>query len=421
VSFEDELQGKDLSERKREILAMNHEYLMPNRVETWLAFGIPLVIEKREGYRLWDVDGHEVLDFHLNGGTYNLGHRHPALLAELREALESLDVGNHHFPSEARGRLAKALAECTPGELHYTVFAPSGSEANDVAIKSARRATGRRKVVAFEAAYHGASGLSGAVGEPKNARYFGSAFEEDFIRVPFDDLDALEAALRGEDVALFMAETLPATYGFPIPSASYYAEARKICDRHGTLLLADEVQTGLGRSGELWAIEKLGCVPDMLTTGKGLGGGLYPIGAVVMSKKVGEWLSERGWGYVSTFGGSELGCRVGVKALELYQAAETRERVRDNAVYMRAGLDTLAKRYPYLSDIRQLGVIFGLGFGDQGAAVRMSSLLYKNGLWAMFAGFDMRYIQFKLGLLVDHAYCDEALDKLEKTLREVTG
>lgn len=406
------------SARKEEILRLNHEYVAPNRVESWLGAGIPLVIGRREGYRIWDIDGAELQDFHLNGGTYNLGHRNPELLAAMREALETLDVGNHHFPSEARGVLAERLATHTPGDLHYSVFTPSGSEANDVAIKSARRATDRRKVVTFDKAFHGASGLSGAAGENTNAEYFNSDFPGDFVRVPFNDLDALDDALKGRDVAAFLAEPLPATFGFPVPDPAYYSAARKLCDEYGTLLIADEVQTGLGRSGALWAVDALGVQPDMLVTGKGLAGGLYPIGAVVMTRDAGGWLRENGWGYVSTFGGAEIGCYVAARALDITVAPETSALVRDNAAYMRAGLDSLQDRYPYLSDIRQLGVIFGLGFDDSAGGMRMARTLYKHGLWAMFAGFDRRYLQFKLGLLVDKAYCDEALGKLEAALKE---
>jgi len=125
----------DFSERKRRTLGLAHEYLIPGRVETFVGLGIPLVIGRRDGYRFWDVDGHELMDFHLNGGTYNLGHRHPALVQALEEALRTLDIGNHHFPSEARAELAVKLAACTPGDLHYTVFASGGSEAVDVAIE----------------------------------------------------------------------------------------------------------------------------------------------------------------------------------------------------------------------------------------------------------------------------------------------
>jgi acetylornithine/succinyldiaminopimelate/putrescine aminotransferase len=409
------------SERKRRILELNHEYLMPNRVNSWLGAGIPLVIGKREGYRIWDIDGAELQDLHLNGGTYNLGHRNPVLLDAMREALEALDVGNHHFPSEARGVLAEKLARLTPGDLHYSVFTPSGSEANDVAIKTARHATGRRKVVAFEMGFHGASGLSGAVGEDSNARFFNSAFPDDFIKIPFNDLQALESVLRGRDIAAFLAEPLPATFGFPVPDSDYFPTARRLCDDAGTLLIADEVQTGLGRSGSMWAMEALGTQPDMLVTGKGLAGGLYPIGCLVMTKRVGEWLTENGWGYVSTFGGAEIGCHVASRVLDLTIAEETTSAVSKNAAYVRRGLDSLQDRYPFLTDIRQLGVIFGLGFDDPVGGMKMARALYKTGLWAMFAGFDRSYLQFKLGLLVDEPYCDEALGKLETALKSVSG
>lgn len=421
MSIDELISRSGPSARKRHIFELNYEYLIPNRVQSWLGAGIPLVIARREGYRIWDVDGAELQDLHLNGGTYNLGHRNPALLGAMREALETLDVGNHHFPSEARGVLAEKLARLTPGDLHYSVFTPSGSEANDVAIKTARHVTGRRKIVAFEMGFHGASGLSGAAGEDTNAKFFNSDSPGDFIRIPFNDLDALEAALREDDVAAFLAEPLPATFGFPVPDPGYYAAARKLCDSSGTLLIADEVQTGLGRSGSMWAIEALGGNPDMLITGKGLAGGLYPIGCVVMTRSAGEWLTHNGWGYVSTFGGAEIGCHIASRVLDLTIAPETTTAVKDNAAYMRRGLDSLQDRYPFLSDIRQLGVIFGLGFDDPVGGMKMARALYKNGLWAMFAGFDRRYLQFKLGLLVDRPYCDEALEKLETALKSTSG
>ena len=167
----------------------------------------------------------------------------------------------------------------------------------------------------------------------------------------------------------------------------------------------------------MWAIEAMGTTPDILVTGKGIAGGLYPMGCVVMTPTAGSWLKENGWGYVSTFGGSEIGCHVASRALDITAAPETAIIVRENAAHMRRGLNALQDRYPYLADIRQLGIILGLGFADEAGGMRMARALYQNGLWAMFAGFDRRYLQFKLGLLVDTAYCDEALDKLEAALK----
>lgn len=420
MPLQEMLDRVEMSARKRRIFELNHTYLMPMRVETWLGAGVPLSIGRREGYRIWDVDGRELQDFHLNGGTYNLGHRHPQMVAALREALETLDVGNHHFPSEARGELARLLARLTPGDLHYSVFTPSGTEANEVAIRTARHVTGRRKIVALSAGYHGGAGLSGAAGDDGNAVYFNSAYTDEFIKVPFDDLDAMRAALSAGDVAAVLIEPVPATFGFPVPGGDYLPGIRRLCDETGTLLIADEVQTGLGRSGSLWAIEAFGVVPDMLVTGKGLAGGLYPIGAVVMSRKAGEWLNEQGWGYVSTFGGAEPGCVVAAKGLELCASESTARNVADMSAYLARGLADIQSRHSYLFDVRQKGLIAALGFDEPMGGIRMSGALYEAGLWAMFAGFDRRYVQFKPGLLVDRAYLDEAFEKLETALKRVT-
>ena len=199
----------------------------------------------------------------------------------MSDALSELDIGNHHFASGVRAQLGRELARLTPGTLTYSVFCASGSEANDVAIKTARRATGRRKIVALAAGYHGRTGLSGAAGEDASARYFLSD-SPDFLTVPFGDLDAVEGHLRGGDVAAVLLETVPATYGFPQPPPGYLAGVRSLCDEYGALYIADEVQTGLGRSGMLWAVEAHGVEPDILVTGKGLSGGLYPIAAAVI-------------------------------------------------------------------------------------------------------------------------------------------
>lgn len=421
MSLAEALEGLEISPRKREILTQNHTYLMPNRVELWAGAGVPLVIGRREGYRLWDIDGHMLQDFHINGGTYNLGHRHPEMVAALVEGVATLDVGNHHFPSEARGKLAARLAELTPGALHYSVFTPSGSEANDVAIKSARHATGRRKIVCLEAGYHGASGLSGAAGDDGNAVYFHSAYPDEFLKVPFGDLDAVEKALSAGDVAAVLIEPIPATFGFPIPGDDYLPGVRALCDRYMSLLIADEVQTGLGRTGQLWACDTFGVEPDMLISGKGLAGGLYPVGVVVMTRHVGEWLGERGWGYVSTFGGSELGCAVALRGLELSASPETARNVAEMSDHLASGLAELQSRHPYLCDVRQKGLIVGLGFDDPNGGLRMSAALYQTGLWAMFAGFDRRYLQFKPGLLVDRAFLDEAFEKLDTAIARAAG
>ena len=209
---------------------------------------------RREGYRIHDVDGRSWLDLHLNGGVFNLGHRNPELVAVLVEALGELDIGNHHFPSVERSLLAADLVEATPG-MAYAVFASGGGEAIDLAIKSARRATGRRRIVSVAGAYHGHTGLALAAGDREAAESFLSqGTEDEFPQIPFNDLPALEAALAAAPTAAVILETIPATIGFPVPDPGYLTGVRELCDRFGALYIADEVQTGLGRTGSLWAV-----------------------------------------------------------------------------------------------------------------------------------------------------------------------
>ncbi len=403
---------------KAAVLRRSREYLFPHRIDTMASVGVDLVIGQRAGYRFWDLDGREYMDFHLNGGTFSLGHRNPQLLATLRESLEYADIGNHHFTNPPRAELAERLAQATG--LQYSVFTPSGAEANDVAIKSARRHTGRRKIVALEQGYHGRSGLSGAAGDDKTAAWFGSDYPGEFVKVPFNDVEAMERALAGGDVAAVLMETIPATSGFPLPEPGYLPAVKALCERHGTVYVADEVQTGLGRTGKLWGVECWDVQPDILITGKCLSGGLYPVSAAVLSRELGTWLAEDGWGYVSTYGGAEPGCAVGCTALQMCADPATLANVETIAEYIGRGLRDIQSRHPFLLEVRQQGLVMGLKFDAPDGGARMTGALYKHGLWAMFAGFDPSVLQFKPGLLVDTHYCDEALQRVEDALADLT-
>jgi acetylornithine/succinyldiaminopimelate/putrescine aminotransferase len=412
-----------MNDEKRRALELAARHVCPDRVRTFGAIGVDLVIGRREGYRIWDLDGRELLDLHLNGGVFNLGHRHAELVATLRDALDTLDVGNHHFPSLARAELAEALVRTMPGDLRLVVFAPSGGEAIDVAIKSARHATQRRTIVSIRKGYHGHTGLALAAGDDRFSRLFLSdGPPDDFVQVPFNDLDAMEEALRHHQVAAVVLETIPATYGFPLPAPGYLPGVKALCERYGALYVADEVQTGLGRTGRLWGVECFGVEPDILVTGKGLSGGLYPISAAVLTPRAGRWLEEDGWAHVSTFGGAELGCRVAEKVLEITCRPDVLANVAAVSDRLAAGLETLRARHPgWLVEIRRQGVIMGLRFAHERGGQLMTRALYDAGVWAMFAGLDTSVLQWKAGLLVDAAYCDEALSRLEDGMRRCTA
>ncbi len=402
---------------REEVLALAERYLCPDRVRTFRALGGGIVMGRREGYRIHDVDGRAWWDLHLNGGVFNLGHRNPELVATLAAALDELDIGNHHFPSVERAQLAEQLVGLTPG-AHYAVFSSGGGEAVDLALKSARRATGRRRIVSASGAYHGHTGLALAAGDRHAAESFLSTGPDDeFVRVPFDDPAALERALAAEPTAAVVLESIPATSGFPMPSPGYLGLVRELCDAHGALYVADEVQTGLGRTGSMWAVEREGVVPDVLVTGKGLSGGLYPIAATLLSERAGAWLEDDGWANVSTFGGAELGCRVARAVLDLTTRPETRQRVDTLARTFSAGLRALAARHPdWLVEVRQAGLVIGLRFAHPLGGVVMTTVLHEAGVWAMFADFDRSVLQVKPGLLLTDVEAAEVLARVGAAL-----
>ncbi len=408
---------------KSEILEKSIRWWNPGKTKQWQKDGVDLVIGKRKGYYLYDMNGKELMDVHLNGGTYNLGHCNPELTATLKQALDQFDIGNHHFPAIGRALLAEELFHVTPRSLKYSIFSSGGGEAIDIAIKSARYATKRRKIVSIEYAYHGHTGLAVSLGNERYSKPFLSKGDPaEFVHVPFNDLEAMKRALATEDAAAVIIETIPATYGFPLPNEGYLASVKRLCEMYGTLYIADEVQTGLLRTGRLWGIEHYNIEPDILVTAKGISGGIYPIGATVVSEKVGQWMNEDGFAHISTFGGAELGCIVALKVLEILKREEVVQNVDFVARYLRAGLEAIKKNNPdFFVGIRQLGVVMGLEFNHPEGAKYVMRELYEQGVWAIYSMLDPRVLQFKPGLLCDQSYCDKLLERCEIGIKKAAS
>lgn len=401
-------------ESKDEVLAKSQKYWNPGKTRFWMDAEVPLVIDRREEYFLYDMSGRRLIDMHLNGGTYNLGHRNPEVVRAISDGMNHFDIGNHHFPALTRTALAEALIASAPPNLTKVIYGSGGGEAIDIALKTARHTTQRRKIVSVIKAYHGHTGLAVSAGDDRFSRLFLADQPEDFPKVPFNDLDAMESALRSGDVAAVIMETIPATYGFPLPAPGYLEAVKRLCEQHGTLYVADEVQTGLMRTGEMWGITKHGIEPDIMVIGKGISGGMYPISAVLASERAAGWLSEDGFGHISTFGGAELGCLAALKTLEICGRAETRSMVHYIADAVGLGLERIRADYPdWFVGIRQNGVVIGLEFGHPEGAKLVMKHLYENGIWAIFSTLDPSVLQFKPGILLRPELCDELLDRTE--------
>ena len=404
-----------MSKEKDDLIARSKQYWNQGKTSEWQRMGVDLVIDRREAYYLWDVDGRRLIDVHLNGGTYSLGHRNPEVVEAVREGMAYFDIGNHHFPSIMRTHVAEMLERLTPAGLKRTIFASGGAEAIDIALKSARNATKRRKIICIERCYHGHTGLAVQVGDDRFSKLFLSdAPPEEVVKVPFNDLDRMLSAIAVGDAACVIMETIPATYGFPLPEPGYLEAVKELCELHGSVYIADEVQTGLMRTGEMWGITKHGIEPDILVTGKGLSGGMYPIAAVLVSEQCAGWLTEDGFAHISSFGGAELGCVAALKTLEILTRPQTRSMVHYIADLVGCGLRDIQARYPdWFTGIRQNGVVMGLEFNHPEGAKYVMRHLYETGVWAIFSTLDPRVLQYKPGVLMTPELCEELLERTE--------
>jgi putrescine aminotransferase len=378
--------------------------------------GIDFCFGRREGVWVWDVDGQRrLIDCHCNGGVFNLGHRHPRVVAALRRGLEELDIGNHHLVSEHRALLAERLAALCPGDLNRVVFGVGGGEAIDLAIKLARGHTGRSKVLSARGGFHGHTGLALATGDEEYRGPF-EPLSPGFRQVPFGDLAALEAAMD-DDTAVVILETIPATLGIVLPPEGYLAGVRALCDTWGAVMIADEVQSGLGRCGAVWGIDTYGIVPDVLVTAKGLSGGLYPLSATVYREHLNPFLHEHPFIHISTCGGAEVGCTVGLEVLNILDEPGFLEHVRQMAGLFEEGLGQLRKKYPeLLVEVRQRGLMMGLKMANESCGPLMTLAGFAHGLLTIYANHDKSVSQLLPPLTIQEDEVAQVLASLDGML-----
>jgi len=405
-----------LSLGKEQVLHDFSDYVSSGKADFFQKYGMDFVMGRREGSYIYDLDGEKRLfNLHCNGGVFNLGHRNNELMELLRESLDELDIGNHHLMSRERAKLARQLAELMPGDLTYTVFGVSGGEAIDLAIKVSRGYTHRSKVISAKGGYHGHTGLALATGDEHFRKPFGSQ-QPGFVQVPFGNLKAL-ADEANEETAAVILETVQATFGMVIPSSEYLQGVRELCEELGIVLIIDEVQTGLGRTGKLWAFEHFDIIPDIVVLGKGLSGGIYPITATVLRKPLESVFHDDPFIHISTFGGAELGCRVASRVLEISSDSQFLDKVNRLALLFREGVDTLqGKHGKFLKGLRQLGLMMGLELRDEISGPLLTKTAYDNDLLMVYAGNDTSISQFLPPLVMNESDVNYVLDQLDKAL-----
>ena len=401
---------------KKQIISDFREHVSSGKADTYKKYGMEFVIGERRGAYITDVTQNKTLiNCHSNGGVFNLGHRNPEIIEAMVKATESFDIGNHHFISSQRARLGRQLADLMPGDLNYTVFGVSGGEAVDLALKLARGYTHRKKIVSLLGGYHGHTGLSLATGDEQYRSPFGENLPH-FEQVPFGDLEAARKAITTETAA-FIMETVPATLGIAVPDKAYMQAIREHCTETGTLMIIDEVQTGLGRTGKLWAFEHYDILPDIVVLGKGLSGGMYPVTATVFREPFEKFFNKNPFIHVSTFGGSEIGCEVAMKVLEISSDPEFLNHVNEIATLLEKGYTRLLKKHKkYIAGFRQLGLMTGIEFHEEKHGPLFTKAAYECGMFSLYSNNDQRVCQLLPPLIITGDQAEEILDKTDKAI-----
>lgn len=340
--------------------------------------GFHTLEQSARGAVITDIFGHDYIDCGSYGVFFH-GHNHPKIVRAVQEQLERMALSGRIIPNRGPADLGRVLAEVTPGDIQYSFFCNSGTEAVEGALKLARAFTGRPEFVAAKGAFHGKTfGALSASGRD----LFRQPFEPllpGFSHVPFGDVSAVEAAVSDQTAAVIL-EPIQGEGGVQIPPDNYLSEVRDICDRRGALLILDEVQTGIGRTGKMFCCEHYGVTPDLITMAKSLGGGVMPIGAFCAKPEVFEIFDENPYIHSSTFGGNPLACAAGIAAIRTIQEEGLLEQAAAKGEYLIRGLKQAADRFPrVVNEIRGKGLLIGVELADDGLfGLVMSELLDRH-------------------------------------------
>jgi taurine--2-oxoglutarate transaminase len=339
----------------------------------------PLPVAGAEGRFFWDYDGNRYLDFASQLVNVNLGHQHPKVVAAIKEQADKLTTIGPPMAHETRSELARLIAEVTPGDLTMSFFTNGGAEANENAIKLARWYTGRHKIVARYRSYHGATaGSISATGDPR--RWFAEPGIPGIVRMldpytyrcPAGHPDPcpvctgaphLEEILQYEgpqNVAAVIMETIVGTNGVIVPPDGYLQSIREVCDRHGILLILDEVMAGFGRTGKWFGCENWDVVPDIITVAKGINSGYVPLGAMVIREPLAEWVQDKYFAGGLTYSGHVLACASAIASIEAFQEEGIVENAAAMGEALAAGLAGLQERHPSVGEVRGKGLFWGI-------------------------------------------------------------
>ncbi|MBC8143160.1 MAG: aminotransferase class III-fold pyridoxal phosphate-dependent enzyme [Armatimonadetes bacterium] len=379
-------------------------YVNPAALNLLKLGGFDKVEWRGNGATITDLHGKSYIDCLGGYGVFALGHAHPEIVAAVQAQAATLPLSSKTFLNKPLADLCERLAQLAPGDLQYTFVSNSGTEAIEAALKFARAATKRTNFVAAHGAYHGKTfGALSASGRDVYKTPF-APLVPGFSHVPFGDFDALTGAVDANTAAVIL-EPVQGESGIRIPPRGYISHAREVCDKHGALLILDEVQTGIGRTGKMFACDYCKVAPDILVLAKALGGGVMPIGATMGTPAVWEAMFKNNpFLHTSTFGGSELACVAALETLKIVERDNLCAESERKGATLLAGLRDVQERYPdLLTDTRGVGLMIGVEFADADVGKLAIGALVKHGVVAAYTLNNAKIMRFEPPLVITDA------------------
>ncbi|HEY7508757.1 MAG TPA: aminotransferase class III-fold pyridoxal phosphate-dependent enzyme [Vicinamibacteria bacterium] len=380
-----------------------------------------------QGSYFQDITGRRYIDCLGGYGIYSAGINHPKIVRAVKSQLERMPLSSQELLDPLRGALAELLGELAPGDLQDCFFISNGTDAVEGAMKLARLYTGKPGFISCIRGFHGKSyGALSLMGKGDYRAPFEPLLQDVYF-VPFGDAQAVEDELRkaeavGMGIAAVVVEPVQGEAGAIVPPPDYWPALREICTRYGVLLIADEVQTGLGRTGKMFAVQHWDVVPDILCLGKALGGGVMPLSAFLSTPEIWKVLEPNPFIHSSTFGGNPLACAAGIAAVNVTLEEDLPAQAAETGEYFLQHLRALQRRFPaHLTDVRGLGLLVGLDFVDTEFGYSVAAGLFKRGVLVAGTLLSAQTIRIEPALNIPRPLVDEVLEKLEDTLEELTS
>lgn len=379
--------------------------------------GLDKVESHAEGVYVWDTDGKRYLDFLGLYGTLSLGHRHPKVVEAVKAQLDKMPMSVRVMVSEPTTRLAARLAEITPGELSMVYFGNSGTEGVEAALKFARFYTGKPGFITTQGGYHGKT--FGALSVTPREQYQRPAqpLLPGVTVVPYGDAEAIAGAI-GPETAAVIVEPIQGEGGIRVPPEGYLREVRRITREKGVVMIADEVQTGLGRTGKLWAVDWEGVEPDILVSAKALGGGVMPISATICRPEILSIYKTEPLIHSTTFGGNPLAAAAALAAIEVILGEDIPARALEMGQYLMGQLGSLQQAYPdFIQEVRGRGLLLGLEFTDADIGAVVVAELASRGVLTAFGLNNPKVVRLEPPLIVEKTHIDQCFEALEGALQ----